>query len=90
MIYVQKSPHRRNSSNFCFQLIWASANANPRTNYDGAVELREIKEVRLGKNSKEFEKWGDDSKAIDPLKCFIVYYGNEFKLRSLSVVGMDN
>ncbi|XP_037042281.1 1-phosphatidylinositol 4,5-bisphosphate phosphodiesterase gamma-1 [Bradysia coprophila] len=71
------------------QLIWASANANPRTNYDGAVELREIKEVRLGKNSKEFEKWSDDSKAIDPLKCFIVFYGSEFKLRSLSVVALS-
>ncbi|KAJ6646988.1 1-phosphatidylinositol 4,5-bisphosphate phosphodiesterase gamma-1 [Pseudolycoriella hygida] len=71
------------------QLIWASANANPRTNYDGAVELREIKEVRLGKNSKEFEKWGDESKAVDPLKCFIVFYGNEFKLRSLSVVALS-
>lgn len=58
-----------------------------RTNYEAALEIREIKEVRLGKKSKDFEKWPDESKKADMKSCFIVYYGSEFKLRSLSVVG---
>jgi len=68
-------------------MIWSSANANHRINYEGALELREIKEIRLGKNSKDFEKWPEESKRVDMKKCFIVFYGSEFKLRSLSVVG---
>lgn len=43
--------------------------------------------MRVGKISKEFEKWSEESKCVDFTKCFVVYYGNEFKLRSLSVVG---
>lgn len=72
------------------QLIWSSvnnSNARFNTNYEGSLELREVKEVRLGKASKEFEKWHDESKTVDFTKCFVVYYGSEFKLRSLSVVG---
>lgn len=72
------------------QLIWSSvnnSNARPNANYEGSLELREVKEVRLGKASKEFEKWQDESKSVDFTKCFVIYYGNEFKLRSLSVVG---
>lgn len=73
------------------QVIWSSVNnstARPNSNYEGSLELREVKEVRLGKSSKEFEKWNDESKTVDFTKCFVIYYGNEFKLRSLSVVGM--
>lgn len=44
-------------------------------------------QVRVGKISKDFEKWNDESKCVDFLKCFVVFYGSEFKLRSLSVVG---
>lgn len=72
------------------QLIWSSVNhstSRSNQNFEGALDLREIKEVRIGKTSKEFEKWSDESKCVDFTKCFVVYYGNEFKLRSLSVVG---
>lgn len=73
------------------QLIWSSANNSTTTrtnqNYEGALELREIKEVRIGKISKEFEKWSDESKCVDFTKCFVIFYGSDFKLRSLSVVG---
>lgn len=51
------------------------------------MELREVKEIRLGKVSKEFEKWSDETRTVDTAKCFIVFYGSEFKLRSLSVIG---
>lgn len=43
--------------------------------------------MRVGKISKDFEKWNDESKCVDFLKCFVVFYGSEFKLKSLSVVG---
>lgn len=70
------------------QLIWSSVNnTNSRANYEGALELREIKEVRLGKNSKEFEKWHDEARTVEATKCLVIFYGSEFKLRSLSVVG---
>lgn len=73
------------------QLIWSSVNnstaARSNQNFEGALDLREIKEVRIGKISKEFEKWSDESKCVESTKCFVIFYGSEFKLRSLSVVG---
>lgn len=70
------------------QIIW-KATSGTKTVNDGAVDLREIKEIRLGKNSKDFEKWPDDSKKIETMKCFVVFYGSEFKLRVLSIAGED-
>lgn len=49
-----------------------------------------IFQVRAGKLSRDFEKWIEESKCFDSTKCFVVFYGSEFKLRSLSVVGMDS
>jgi phosphatidylinositol phospholipase C gamma-1 len=76
------------------QVIWSnsSQSSSPnqsRTNYEGALELREVKEIRWGKSSKDFEKWPEDSKKTEFKKCFIVYYGSEFKLRTLSVVALS-
>lgn len=68
------------------QLVWTRI-TSPTKATDGAIDLREIKEIRLGKCSKDFEKWPDETKKIENLKCFIIYYGSEFKLRVLSVVG---
>lgn len=56
-------------------------------NYEGALDLGEVHEVRIGKHSKDFEKWCEESRTIEFTKCFVVFYGSEFKLRSLSVVG---
>lgn len=76
------------------QVIWSNSTQSSgpiqsRINFEGALELREVKEIRWGKNSKDFEKWPEDSKKIEFKKCFIVYYGTEFKLRSLSVVALS-
>lgn len=46
-----------------------------------------MKEIRVGKNSKDFEKWPEDSKKVEPMRCFVVYYGSEFRLKTLSVAG---
>lgn len=70
-----------------YQLTWSRSTQPHRNSYDGCLELREVKEVRVGKNSKDFEKWPEDMKKIDHMKCFVVFYGSEFKLRTLSVVG---
>lgn len=56
-------------------------------NFLFAVEMREVKEIRVGKNSKDFEKWLEEAKRMENLKCFVVFYGSEFKLKSLSIAG---
>lgn len=71
------------------QVTWSSPTQNNRANFEGALELREVKEIRLGKGSKDFEKWPEETKKIELRKCFVVYYGSEFKLRSLSVVALS-
>lgn len=53
----------------------------------GTIDLLEIKEVRLGKNSRDFEKWPDEAKLKETKKCFVIFYGSEFKLRVLSIAG---
>lgn len=72
------------------QVVWKTMSAVTKPSYEGAVDLREIKEIRLGKNSKDFEKWPDDTKKIETMKCFVVFYGSEFKLRVLSIAGKLN
>lgn len=49
--------------------------------------MREVKEIRLGKFSKDFDKWSDESRKIDDVRCFVIYYGSEFKLKVFSVAG---
>jgi hypothetical protein len=51
------------------------------------VDLREVKEIRVGKNSKDFERWSDDAKRMENMKCFVVFYGLEFRLKTLSIAG---
>lgn len=71
------------------QILWTRpSSAAQRTSFEGAIELREIKEIRLGKNSKDFEKWPDDAKRMENGKCFVIFYGTEFKLRVLSIAGI--
>ncbi|XP_058462061.1 1-phosphatidylinositol 4,5-bisphosphate phosphodiesterase gamma-1 [Malaya genurostris] len=71
------------------QVTWSSPSQNNRANFDGALELREVKEIRLGKGSKDFEKWLEEIKKIELRKCFVVFHGSDFKLRSLSVVALS-
>lgn len=70
------------------QIIWTTRPSTPsKLTFDGAVNLGEIKEVRQGKSSKDFEKWPEDAKKYESTKCFVILYGNEFKLRVLSIAG---
>lgn len=72
------------------QIIWTRPATVTKLAYDGAVDWAEIKEIRLGKNSKDFEKWPDDARKIENSKCFVVFYGSEFKLRVLSVTALSD
>ncbi|KAJ8929429.1 hypothetical protein NQ314_017878 [Rhamnusium bicolor] len=67
------------------QITWSRPATATKSTFDGAVDWGEIKEVRLGKNSKDFDKWPEDSKKIENSRCFVVFYGKEFKLRVLSI-----
>uniref|UniRef100_A0A182SGK4 Phosphoinositide phospholipase C n=1 Tax=Anopheles maculatus TaxID=74869 RepID=A0A182SGK4_9DIPT len=71
------------------QIIWSSVQTNGRSNYEGSLELREVKEVRLGKKSKDFEKWPEEAKKSEPRKCFVILHGNDFKLRTVSIVAFS-
>ena len=51
-----------------------------------AVDIREIKEVREGTESKDFERQQVELKKIDQF-CFVIYYTSEFKVKTLSVAG---
>ncbi|KAG7210373.1 hypothetical protein KM043_011907 [Ampulex compressa] len=69
------------------QIIWSrSATYRP---IDGSVKIREVKEVRIGKHSKDFEKWPEDAKRMENLRCFVVYYGSEFRLKTLSISALS-
>lgn len=52
------------------------------------VDLREVKEVRLGKSSKDFDRWAEDARRFDTTRCYVVYYGSEFCLKTLSIAGI--
>lgn len=69
------------------QLIWARTSGE-RT-FEGSIEMREVKEVRLGQVSKEFEKWPDEAKKLDNYRCFVIVYGLEFKLKVFSVAALS-
>lgn len=51
------------------------------------VDIREIKEVREGIGSKDFERQPEELRKLDQFCCFVIYYGTEFKLKTLSVAG---
>lgn len=51
------------------------------------MSLYEIKEVRAGKNSKDFKAWAAEIKKVDGDCCFVLFYGVEFRLKTLSVSG---
>lgn len=89
--YPRKRPERRLLSvrRETHQIVWSRfvVNTLQRHAYEGSLDIRDIKEIRLGKSSKEFERWPEETKRLDSSKCFTIYYGSEFKLRSASFAG---
>lgn len=87
--YPRKRPERRTLlvRRETHQVIWLRTGAPQRQPYEGALDIRHVKEVRIGKTSKEFERWPEETKRLESSKCFTIYYGTEFKLRSVSFAG---
>ena len=66
-------------------IVWQRA-LSGKNSFDGCIDIREIKEVRRGKNSRDFDKWSEDAGLLTADRCFIIFYGSEFNLSSLSIV----
>lgn len=57
---------------------------------EGVLDIFEIREVRPGKNSKEFDRFKDHKdRNTDPNTCFTIFYGSQFVLNTLSL-GADS
>lgn len=41
----------------------------------------------MGKVSKDFEKWPEEAKRLENPRCFVISYGLEFRLKTLSIAG---
>ena len=52
-----------------------------------SVDICEIKEIREGKVSKDFDKMHDETRKVDSTLCFSILYGNEFNLKVISIAG---
>ncbi|GLD67622.1 1-phosphatidylinositol 4,5-bisphosphate phosphodiesterase gamma-2, partial [Lates japonicus] len=52
---------------------------------DGVLDLFEIREIRPGRNSKDFERFKDGKDKHDENTCFTVFYGSQFVLNTLSL-----
>jgi len=49
-------------------IVWNRGNrasSGPRNLFEGCVDVREIKEVRPGKSSRDFQKWSEDEQVKD-------------------------
>nr|XP_039264802.1 1-phosphatidylinositol 4,5-bisphosphate phosphodiesterase gamma-1-like [Styela clava] len=67
------------------QLMWIKQ----QSLVDGSIDIREIKEIRQGKESVDFERLQDESRRIDPTLCFTVLYGQEFNLKIMSIAAQN-
>lgn len=87
--FPRKRPERRCISvrRETHQVLWSRTNTPQRQAYEGALDIRDIKEVRVGKYSKDFERWPEETKKLEVSKCFTLFYGLTFKLRAVSFAG---
>ncbi|XP_072412440.1 1-phosphatidylinositol 4,5-bisphosphate phosphodiesterase gamma-1 [Chiloscyllium punctatum] len=68
------------------QIIWNRG----AEKVEGEIDIREIKEIRSGRNSRDFERYQDDAARSDISRsdlahCFVILYGMEFRLKTLSL-----
>uniref|UniRef100_A0A8C6V3E2 1-phosphatidylinositol 4,5-bisphosphate phosphodiesterase gamma n=1 Tax=Neogobius melanostomus TaxID=47308 RepID=A0A8C6V3E2_9GOBI len=67
------------------QIVWSRS----PDKIEGEIDIREIWELRLGKGSRDFERYPEEARKMDSAHCFIVLYGLEFRLRTLSVAAFS-
>ena len=84
-LFPRGKPEKRSFHLRCetHQLVWYLPVAG-RQQLEGFVELRSVKEVRIGKVGKLFDKWHEDTRKFDARQCFSVYYGHAFRLKTIS------
>uniref|UniRef100_H2ZL28 Phosphoinositide phospholipase C n=1 Tax=Ciona savignyi TaxID=51511 RepID=H2ZL28_CIOSA len=63
------------------QVVW---NRGPVM--EGSIDINEIKEIRPGKVSRDFDRLPDIARKLDSTVCFTIFYGTEFNLKILSIV----
>ena len=91
--YVKKKPEKRMLAvrRETMLVVWYKA-IHSRNMFEGAVDIREIKEIRKTKSSREFDRWLSstlpDAKSSSD-KLFVIYYGSEFNLKTLSVMALS-
>ncbi|KAJ8016025.1 hypothetical protein DPEC_G00002850 [Dallia pectoralis] len=58
---------------------------------EGEIDIREIKEIRAGQKSRDFERYVEDSAArLDQAHCFVILHGPEFRLKALSLAATSD
>ncbi|XP_026279095.1 1-phosphatidylinositol 4,5-bisphosphate phosphodiesterase gamma-1 isoform X3 [Frankliniella occidentalis] len=62
------------------QVLWSTARSAVST-----VDLWEVKEIRGGKSSKDFEMWPEEAQHKSSNQCFLILYGSQFNLKTLSI-----
>lgn len=68
-----------------FSVAGSSSSHQSRNSFEGCVDIREIKEIRANsRESKDFHRWSEDLPQDAKKRCFVIYYGSEFNLKSLS------
>ncbi|XP_025416925.1 1-phosphatidylinositol 4,5-bisphosphate phosphodiesterase gamma-1 isoform X2 [Sipha flava] len=89
--YLKKKPEKRTLRlrKETRQILWSRVNSTNVKKFEGSLDLKDVKEVRYGNNSKEFDRYPDEFKKFDASKCFVIFYGNDFKLKTLSVVALS-
>uniref|UniRef100_A0A8C9VRG8 1-phosphatidylinositol 4,5-bisphosphate phosphodiesterase gamma n=1 Tax=Scleropages formosus TaxID=113540 RepID=A0A8C9VRG8_SCLFO len=69
------------------QVIWTRGTDK----IEGEIDIREIKEIRAGQKSRDFERYVEDSAGrLDQAHCFVILYGTEFRLKALSLAAMSD
>uniref|UniRef100_A0A8B9JS54 1-phosphatidylinositol 4,5-bisphosphate phosphodiesterase gamma n=1 Tax=Astyanax mexicanus TaxID=7994 RepID=A0A8B9JS54_ASTMX len=69
------------------QIIWTRGTDK----IEGEIDIREIKEIRQGQKSRDFDRYLEDASArTDQAHCFVILYGTEFRLKSLSLAATSD
>ncbi|XP_028848883.1 1-phosphatidylinositol 4,5-bisphosphate phosphodiesterase gamma-1 isoform X2 [Denticeps clupeoides] len=69
------------------QVIWTRGTDK----IEGEIDIREIKEIRGGQKSREFDRYAEDSATRhDQAHCFVILFGTEFRLKCISLAATSD
>ncbi|XP_048507908.1 1-phosphatidylinositol 4,5-bisphosphate phosphodiesterase gamma-1-like isoform X2 [Athalia rosae] len=64
------------------QIIWLKSSPSI-CRYESAIDLCDIKEIRIGIDPKDLERLPKTKKKLKANRCFVIYYGAEFCLKTV-------